>query len=301
MSTVAHHPAQGQKYLVTGARGMLGSDLLEALFGRDVTAVGHAELDITDRDAVFAAVRGYDVVINSAAYTAVDAAETDEATALAVNGTAVGLLAEACASVGARLVHVSTDYVFRGDATTPYAEDAPREPLNAYGRTKAEGERLALAAHPDGVFIVRTAWIYGAHGNNFPKTMLKLAASRDTVSVVDDQVGQPTWTSDLAQRIVDLLDADAPAGIYHGTNSGTASWFDLAKATFGVAGLDPDRVGATDSTAFVRPAPRPNYSVLGHDAWQKAGLPPMRPWQEALAEAAGTGVFDPDDDVASSR
>lgn len=292
---------QNSKYLVTGARGMLGTDLLEALFGRDVTVLGRADLDVTDRDAVFAAVRGHDVVINAAAYTAVDAAETDEETALAVNGTGAGLLAEATASVGAKLVQVSTDYVFDGDATTPYAEDATIAPVSAYGRTKAEGEKLALAANPEGTFVVRTAWLYGAHGGNFAKTMVKLAGSHDTVKVVDDQLGQPTWTADLAAQIVALLDSDAPAGVYHGTNSGSTSWFEFARAVFDEAGLDPARVLPTDSSTFVRPAPRPSYSVLGHDAWGRAGLAPMRPWREALAEAASRGVLQTDDHAASSR
>ncbi len=293
--------AQNSKYLVTGARGMLGTDLLEALFGRDVTVLGRADLDVTDRDAVFAAVQGHDVVINAAAYTAVDAAETDEEAALAVNGTAAGLLAGATASVGAKLVQVSTDYVFDGDATEPYPEDATIAPVSAYGRTKAEGEQLALAANPEGTYVVRTAWLYGAHGGNFAKTMVKLAASHDTVKVVDDQLGQPTWTADLAAQIVALLDSDAPAGVYHGTNSGSASWFEFAQAVFDEAGLDPARVLPTDSSAFVRPAPRPSYSVLGHDAWARAGLTPMRPWREALAEAANRGVLQTDDHAASSR
>jgi len=293
--------AQNSRYLVTGARGMLGTDLLEALFGRDVTVLGRADLDVTDRDAVFAAVQGHDVVINAAAYTAVDEAETDEEAALAVNGTAAGLLAEATASVGAKLVQVSTDYVFDGDATEPYPEDATIAPVSAYGRTKAEGEQLALAANPEGTYVVRTAWLYGAHGGNFAKTMVKLAASHDTVKVVDDQLGQPTWTADLATQIVALLDSDAPAGVYHGTNSGSASWFEFAQAVFDEAGLDPARVLPTDSSAFVRPAPRPSYSVLGHDAWARAGLTPMRPWREALAEAANRGVLQTDDHAASSR
>jgi len=289
------------KYLVTGARGMLGTDLVEALFGRDVTILGRADLDVTDRDRVFEAVEGHDVVINAAAYTAVDDAETHEDEARAVNATAVGLLAEATAAFSSRLVQVSTDYVFDGHAATPYDEQTALAPVSAYGRTKAEGERRARAANPEGTFIVRTAWLYGKHGANFPKTMLRLAAKHETVSVVADQVGQPTWSADLAEQIVALLDAEAPAGVYHGTNAGRASWFDFARAAFEVAGLDPDRVKPTDSSQFVRPAPRPSFSVLGHEAWQRAGLPAMRPWRDALTEAAGTGVFDHLDNAASSR
>jgi dTDP-4-dehydrorhamnose reductase len=288
------------RYLVTGAGGMLGTDLLVALAGREVTAATRAELDVTDLDAVRAAVTGHDVVVNAAAYTRVDDAETHEDEAYAINARGAQNLATAAEESGARLVQLSTDYVFRGDATAPYREDAPRDPISAYGRTKAAGEQLALAAHPDGTFVVRTAWLYGEHGPNFAKTMLRLAKTHDTVSVVTDQRGQPTWTADLAAQIVALLDADAPAGVYHGTNSGEASWFEFTKAVFSAAGLDPDRVLPTDSTSFVRPAPRPSYSVLGHDAWQSAGLEPMRPWQDAWLDAARRMIEVTDGDTASA-
>ncbi len=281
------------RYLITGAHGMLGADLISALVGRQVTAVGHGDLDITDAAAVDAAVAGHDVVINAAAYTRVDDAESHESEAHAINATGAGLLAEAARRHGARLVQLSTDYVFDGTATSPYPEDAPRHPVSAYGRTKAEGERLVLEAHPDGALIVRTAWLYGAGGANFAKTMRRLAADRAEIPVVTDQVGQPTWTGDLAERIVALLDADAPAGIYHGTNAGQASWFDFARAVFDEADLDPERITPTDSASFVRPAPRPAYSVLGHDGWARAGLPPMRDWRDALHDAARAGATDP--------
>jgi dTDP-4-dehydrorhamnose reductase len=280
------------RYLIAGAGGMLGHDLQHVLAGREVRALGRTELDITDAASVADAVRDVDVVINAAAHTAVDDAESHEDEAYAINATGAGLLAAAAADAGARFVQVSTDYVFRGDATTPYPEDAPLDPLGAYGRTKAAGERLVREAHP-GAHIVRTAWLYGEHGASFPRTMLRLASERDTVSVVTDQLGQPTWTRDLASAIAALLDADAPAGTYHGTNSGQASWFELARATFELAGLDPERVLPTDSSAFVRPAPRPAYSVLGHDAWARVGLAEPRDWREALAEAFATGAISP--------
>ncbi|WP_394551173.1 dTDP-4-dehydrorhamnose reductase [Agromyces sp. MMS24-JH15] len=276
--------------LITGASGMLGRDLQDALAGHEVTALGRADLDVTDATAVAAAVAGHDVVFNCAAYTKVDDAEADEATAYAVNATGTANLASACAATGARLVTVSTDYVFDGHASAPYAEDRPRDPLNAYGRTKAAGEELALAAHPGGTYIVRTAWLYGEHGPNFAATMLKLAAAKDTWSVVDDQVGQPTWTADLARKLVELVEADAPAGIYHGTNAGQASWFEFARAVLAESGLDAERITPTDSSSFVRPAPRPAYSVLGHDAWRAAGLEPMRDWREALHDAVTSGA-----------
>ena len=279
------------KYLIVGAGGMLGTDLRAALAGRDVTALTRAELDVTDASAVAAAVAGHDVVINAAAYTKVDDAESHEDAAYAVNATGAGNLAAAASAAGAKLVQISTDYVFDGSATSPYPEQTPVAPVSAYGRTKAAGERLALENHADGTYIVRTAWLYGQHGPNFAKTMLALAAKLDTVSVVDDQVGQPTWTLDLATQIVALLDAEAPVGIYHGTASGQGSWFDFAGRVFARAGLDPARVLRTDSSQFVRPAPRPAYSVLGHDAWAAASLPAMRDWREALDEAFATGAL----------
>jgi dTDP-4-dehydrorhamnose reductase len=279
------------KYLITGAHGMLGRDLQAALDGRNVTALGRADLDVTDLDAVRAAVRGHDVVINAAAYTKVDDAESDEDAAYAVNATGAGNLAAAAAEAGAVLVQVSTDYVFNGRARAPYDEAEPHDPISAYGRTKAAGERLALENNPGRTYVVRTAWLYGAHGPNFATTMLKLAADRDTLSVVNDQHGQPTWTADLAAQIVALLDSGAPAGVYHGTNAGRASWFDFAQAVFRVKDLDPNRVKPTDSSTFQRPAPRPGYSVLGHDAWTRAGIAPMRDWQDALADAARSGVL----------
>ncbi|WP_395243749.1 dTDP-4-dehydrorhamnose reductase [Agromyces sp. MMS24-K17] len=279
------------RILVTGAGGMLARDLVEALGGHGVTALGRAALDITDRDAVRAAVAGHDVIVNTAAYTDVDAAETSEDLAHAVNAQGPAFLAASAREHGARLIHVSTDYVFGGDATEPYSEAAPVAPRSAYGRTKADGERLARELHPDGTSIVRTAWLYGRHGSNFARTMLRLAAERETWQVVDDQVGQPTWSADLAGRIVEMIDRDVPAGIYHGTNSGSTTWFGFAQAVLEESGLDPARISPTDSSSFVRPAPRPAYSVLGHAGWAAVGLSPMRPWDAALADAVATGAL----------
>lgn len=280
------------RYVVLGGHGMLGRDLERALDGREVATLGRADADLTDPAALRAAIEGADVVINAAAYTRVDDAESDEAAATAVNGTAAGVAAGIAAGAGARFVQVSTDYVFDGSAVAPYPESAPLAPVSAYGRSKAEGERLVAAAHP-GAHIVRTAWLYGEDGPSFPRTMLKLAAARETVSVVTDQVGQPTWTLDLARAIVALLDADTPPGVFHATNSEQASKYELARATFELAGLDPERVLPTDSTAFPSPAPRPAYSVLGDGAWRAAGLPALRPWRDALAEAVSSGVLSP--------
>jgi dTDP-4-dehydrorhamnose reductase len=280
------------RWLVLGAGGMLGRDLSDTL-GTDasvrLTAATRAEVDLSDADQVTAAVAGVDVVINAAAWTDVDGAETKPDQAMAANGDAVGRLATACAGANAILLHVSTDYVFPGDAAVPYAEDAPTSPINEYGRGKLAGERHVLAQLPDTGYVVRTAWLYGEHGRNFVKTMLGLAATRDTVEVVDDQRGQPTWSGALAARLVALgkaaREGTAPAGVYHGTASGETTWWGLARAAYELAGLDPERVRATTSANFVRPAKRPSYSVLGHDRWAAAGLPPMADWHVMLAEA----------------
>lgn len=270
---------------------MLGHDLQEAFAGREVTALTRSDLDITDVAAVRRAAAGYDVVINAAAYTKVDDAEAHEDAAYAVNALGAENLALAASENRARLVQLSTDYVFHGDATTPYPEDAPIEPINAYGRTKAAGEQRAAAANPGRTYIVRTAWLYGQHGPNFAATMLRLAATHDSLQVVDDQLGQPTWTLDLARQILALLDSDAPAGRYHGTAAGRTSWNGFARAIFEEARLDPGRVRPTTSDKFPRPARRPAYSVLGHDAWARAGLAPLRDWREGLREAAARGVL----------
>ncbi|MER6736755.1 dTDP-4-dehydrorhamnose reductase [Streptomyces puniciscabiei] len=277
------------RWLVTGAGGMLGHDTVHELRGRgeDVTGLTRAALDITEPAAVQRALSDHrpDVVVNCAAYTAVDAAETDEDRALLVNGEGPRQLARACAARGARLIHVSTDYVFSGEArTSPYPEDHPPAPRTAYGRAKLAGERAVLAELPGGSTVLRTAWLYGAHGRNFVRTMLELEATRDTVDVVDDQRGQPTWSADVAARIADL-GATAASGVFHATNAGEATWYELAREVFRQTGAAPDRVRRTDGRAFVRPAPRPAYSVLGHDRWRTAGLAPLRDWRSALQEA----------------
>lgn len=284
-----------RRWLVTGAGGMLGRDVVSVLRLRDdviLTAADRSSLDITDSDAVAKAIDGQDVVVNCAAWTNVDGAESAEDTATAVNGHGPALLAGACAVTGARLLQVSTDYVFRGDATRPYPEDAPTGPVSAYGRGKLVGEEAVLRELPGRGYIVRTAWLYGEHGSNFVATMLKLAAQRETVDVVDDQSGQPTWSYALARRLVDLGRAvDAPPGIYHATASGQTTWFGLARAVFTAAGLDPARVRPTTSEAYVRPAPRPAYSVLGHERWGPVGLPPMARWDTELAVALSRPSF----------
>lgn len=280
------------RWLVTGANGMLGQDLVTLLEGRghEVTAVARDTLDITDPAAVAGSAQGHDVVANVAAYTSVDAAEEQEGTAFTVNAVGPQLLARAARASGARMVQISTDYVFDGYATSPYAEEAPVAPRSAYGRTKAAGEWAVRAENPDHL-IVRTGWLYGAKGGCFPKTIARVAAEKGGLDVVDDQVGQPTWTADLADLVERLVAAGAPAGIYHGTSSGQTSWHGFAQAAVATAGLDPQIVRPTTSEAFVRPAPRPAYSVLGHDSFAAAGVQPIgdwvERWQRAGAEVLG--------------
>ncbi len=276
------------RWLVTGAGGMLGRDLVEVLAAQscEVTAVTRAELDVTDAVAVTAAVPGHDVVVNAAAWTDVDGAESHEAGATKVNGLAPQLLAAACAAAGARLVQVSTDYVFDGGATSPYPEDAPLAPRSAYGRSKAVGEQAVRQLLPKSSYVVRTAWLYGEHGGNFVRTMADLEASRETLDVVDDQVGSPTWSREVALAVLRLVRADAPAGTYHATAEGQTSWFGLARAVFEEIGADPERVRPTTTDRFPRPAPRPAYSVLGHDAWVRAGVEAPGEWRPMLHAAA---------------
>ncbi|MEQ4303489.1 dTDP-4-dehydrorhamnose reductase [Plantactinospora sp. B6F1] len=282
---------------------MLGRDLVAVLSARHqgrVTAATRAEVDLTDPAAVRAAVAGHRIVVNAAAWTDVDGAERQEAAATAVNGTGVANLAAACAEAGARLLHVSTDYVFAGDAESPYPEDAPTAPVNAYGRSKLAGELAVTRLLPRTGYLVRTAWLYGAHGSNFVTTMLRLAGVRPHLDVVNDQLGQPTWSYALAERLADLGAAaergTAPAGVYHGTASGHTTWYDLAREVFARTGLDPERIRPTGSDRFPRPARRPGYSVLGHAGWSRAGLVPMVHWRVMLADA-----LRPDGTLTSAR
>ena len=281
------------RWLVVGAAGMLGQDVAaaigESVIGdpsgtHTVTAVDRAGLDVTDPGACLEAVAGHHFVVNAAAWTAVDDAETQEAGAFAVNAVGAANLARACSAARAQMVQVSTDYVFAGEATRPYPEDAPLAPRSAYGRTKAAGEWAVQALCPQS-WIVRTAWLYGAHGPNFVKTMVRLAGERETVSVVDDQRGQPTWTVDLAGAIARLVESGAPFGVYHGTSAGETTWFGFAQAIFAELGLDPTRVKPTTTDAFPLPAPRPAYSVLGHEAWRGAALDPLPSWRQTLSRA----------------
>jgi dTDP-4-dehydrorhamnose reductase len=285
--------AQRRRWLVTGSGGMLGCDLVAAVAGcgEDVIGLSRKELDVTDGATVAAALADCrpDVVVNCAAWTGVDDAEAHEDEALAVNGAGAANVAAAIAAgngaPGCRLVHLSTDYVFAGDAAAPYAEDGATGPRTAYGRTKLAGEQAVRGLLPQAGYVVRTAWLYGAHGPNFVRTMIRLERERPAVDVVADQRGQPTWTADVARQVIALAGSGAPAGVYHATSSGVATWFDLAREVFLLLGADPGRVRAVSTGAFPRPAPRPAYSVLGHGAWAAAGLAPIGDWRISLRKA----------------
>ena len=275
------------RWLVTGAAGMLGTDLVAVLRGRghDIVGIDRDSVDITDPEACVGLADHFDVVVNCAAFTAVDAAESDEPAAFAVNAVGAANLARAAHRSGARMVQISTDYVFDGTAVAPYAETAPLVPRSAYGRTKAAGEWAVRAECPDHL-VVRTAWLYGAHGPCFPSTILRVLREGGGADVVVDQVGQPTWTVDLADLVERLVRAGAPAGTYHGTSSGQTSWHGFAQAAVVAAGLDPALVRETTSEGFVRPAPRPAYSVLGHAALQAVGVDPIGDWAARWRAAA---------------
>jgi dTDP-4-dehydrorhamnose reductase len=286
------------RWLVTGSGGKLGHDLvtvLTALPDAEVVAPPRSALDIIDAEAVRGAVDGCAIAVNCAAWTDVDGAEADEPGAFRVNAVGPANLARACAKAGVMLVQVSTDYVFAGDASEPYMADAPVQPVNAYGRTKAAGEAAVREIVPDLGYIVRTAWLYGERGPSFVASILRAAAERDTLDVVSDATGQPTWSYPLAQQIASLglagLAGRARPGIYHGTASGSTTWYGLACAVFEQSGLDPHRIRPVTSENFARRARRPAYSVLDHSSWAQAGLIPMGDWQGMLSDALGRPHF----------
>jgi dTDP-4-dehydrorhamnose reductase len=310
-ANTSSNPAPIGRVLITGARGQLGTDLVAAAAAAGIAtqAYGSAELNITDPAAIDAALQqfarsavGRAVVINTAAYTAVDAAETDAEAAYAVNAAGPTHLAQTAAELGLGLIHLSTDYVFPGDGTRPYEPDDPTGPHSVYGASKLAGEQAVLDAHP-AAHVVRTAWVWGAAGDNFVKTMVKLAATRPTISVVDDQRGTPSYTADLAGGLLELAGADLPGGILHLTNAGQTTWFDFARAIFAELGEDPERVQPTTTAEFPRPAPRPSYSVLSTAAWAAAGLTALRDWQDALRAglAAAPAAFRPDEPSGETR
>ncbi|HWC39456.1 MAG TPA: dTDP-4-dehydrorhamnose reductase [Acidimicrobiales bacterium] len=275
------------RVLVTGAGGQLGRDLVEDFAANgggkahEVVAADRARLDVTDRDAVLQAMGAFrpDVVVHAAAWTAVDACEADPDRAMAVNALGTRHVAEGARLVGAHVCYLSTDYVFDGRASRPYTEWDEPNPLSVYGRTKLAGERELAPRHA----VVRTSWVCGHHGSNIVHTVLRLAAEGGTLRFVDDQIGCPTFTFDLAPAVRSLALSRRP-GVYHVTNQGPTTWFGFARAIVAAAGHDADRVEAvrTEDLRPPRPAPRPANSVLDNAAMRLSGLPLLPAWQDSL-------------------
>ena len=277
-------------WLITGGTGQLGIAISKELGERGILfrAWGSKDLDVSKGPIVIDVVSELSpkVIINCAAWTNVDQAETNELIAFRVNSDGAENLALSAKNCGAKLIHVSTDYVFSGEGTTPWLENDTVNPQSAYGRTKAKGENRILVTYPENASIVRTAWLYSPWGRNFAKTMIQLALnSEDEIRVVDDQIGQPTSAEDLAKQLVELGLSSSTAGIYHGTNSGEATWFMFAQEIFRLLGADVNRIVPVSSNKYPGSVKRPAYSVLSHDAWANTSVEPMRDWRIALAEA----------------
>lgn len=282
-------PIKELKWAILGGEGQLGRAMSAELArsNTEFISLSRMQLDITNQRDIesFFTRELPDVVLNAAAWTNVDLAESQEGEAFLINSDGPKFLAEVCAKFGTQFVHISTDYVFSGISNSPWSETSRVAPVSAYGRTKAAGERAVLNIHPSGSYVVRTAWLYSPWGKNFVKTLLKLALDETgSIEVVNDQVGQPTSASDLAQQIQQMIVQNVSPGIYHGTNSGQATWFELAQKIFELAQVDSNRVVAVNSSRFPRPAKRPAFSVLGHNHWVQVGLNPMQPWQGALMD-----------------
>ena len=274
--------------LVTGANGQLGCEMrrLGAVSPNNYIFTDVAELDITNAEAVMQAVKqcGVEVIVNCAAYTNVDKAESDEALAELINATAVGNLAAAMKEVGGTLFHVSTDYVFGSEGNTPRTEDMPLNPLGVYGRTKLHGEE-AIAASGCKALIFRTAWLYSEFGNNFLKTMMRLTAEREQLNVVFDQVGTPTYAGDLALALFSIIEAgvyEGNEGIYHFSNEGVCSWYDFAVEIAAAAGNTGCRINPCYSSEFPSPVTRPPYSVLDKTKIKRVFDIDIPHWRESM-------------------
>ena len=280
------------RMVITGAGGQVGRFLAgeAALRGYEVHALTRRDCDITDAAAALHHVRAGDVVVNCAALTNVDDAESDPVGAHAINAVGPANLAEACARVGARLVHLSTDYVFSGDDARPYEVGDRTGPLSVYGRSKLDGELAVHAVLPD-AHVVRTSWVYtGGGGTDFVAVMRRLASTDRVIDVVDDQTGSPTYAKDLVAALLQIAGGGVDAPVLHVTNAGSASRFEQARAVFEEVGADPDRVRPVGTAAVPRPARRPVFSALSMADSVRAGLTPLRPWREALAEAVAVPI-----------
>lgn len=281
-------------WLLLGADGQLGRSLQDVLTasGIEFVAAGRAVADITDIASVESSVENMtpSVIVNMAAWTDVDGAESHRDEAFLVNATGAENVAKVAAVNALPLVHISTDYVFDGTQTTPYRTDDATNPLSVYGASKRQGELLVQAAHPQGAWIVRTAWLYSQYGKNFARTIARKGLTGDNLSVVNDSFGQPTSALALARQIVALVATNPPAGVFHGTNSGKATWHEFASA---IVGPIPNHgsVAPVSSSAFPTVAVRPTYSVLDHTQWSANGIVDMPHWRESLEEIR-SDIFD---------
>lgn len=278
-------------WVVLGANGQLGRELVYLLRSLNIEVIGtdRKEIDFEKPDEIYEKLNRLNPthIVNCGAYTQVDKAEEDQDLANLVNAEAPGMIARYALESYIPFVHVSTDYVFDGNSVVPYKEEDKTNPQSVYGKSKLLGEEHVMARNPK-AYILRTAWVYGAHGNNFPKVIASKLRNNESLNVVNDQVGSPTWTFDLAKAIVELMEKTPPNGIYHVTNYDFCSWFDFAQTIAKTLDIDTKKIKPTDSKTFVRPAPRPKFSVLSNRKWKNSGLTPLRSWQDAWKEAAPT-------------
>ena len=276
-------------WLILGAEGQLGQSLQQVLTEASVpfTGVGRDQLDITSLEQCLQFLDELQptVIVNCAAWTAVDLAEDHEEEAFRINCAGARNVAVASRSIGACLVHVSTDYVFSGISSIPFESDSPTAPVSVYGKSKLCGEIAITEEYPERSYIIRTAWLYSQYKGNFVKTMIRKAVSKSAVRVVSDQIGQPTLATDLARHIVEIVKSGAPFGVFHGTNSGAASWFELTQEIYALLGADVSLVSPVPTSEYPTKAIRPQYSVLGHSRTRSFGVAEMQDWKSALHES----------------
>ena len=278
-------------WLVLGANGQLGQELINLLKTRNIEAIGtdQREIDFAKPNEVAEKLGKLNPshIVNCGAYTKVDKAEEEPELANLINAQAVGVIAKFASEGKIPFVHISTDYVFDGTATSPYLENEKVNPKSVYGSSKALGEKETIENNSS-AYILRTAWVYGEYGNNFPKVIAKKLKNNESLNVVNDQIGSPTWTFDLASAIIEVLEKKPEPGIYHVTNSESCSWFEFAQKIAKSINVDENHIKPTDSKSFERPAVRPKYSVLSNIKWENAGLTPLRTWKAAWDKAAPT-------------
>ena len=284
-----------KRWLVTGGGGQLALEFERALQLRqqEYVLLSKHDLDITDREGTVRRITKEQPthVINCAAYTNVDGAESKEELAFAINAAGAENVAIASSAIGAHLTHFSTDYVFDGSNSIPYSTKAPKHPTSIYGKSKSQGEDLVQATMPNSSLILRTSWLYSQYGSNFVKKMIELEKVKETLSVVNDQIGQPTWCSDVATFTLENLLLTNITGLHHLTNAGSTSWFHFAQRIFELLGKDKNRILPVPSSQFPQKAKRPNYSVLDHSDWKELKIEPLRDWENAITDAISQDDF----------